>query len=198
MKKQPSKIKLLRKAFSLVEVVVAVGVFGIAVVALLGVLTATGKTVGDLSDSDAAAKLAANVESEMRRYASIQTDFNAFASGIPASGAASLELYATKDGGRVVVESAADNNLDGAAPTLPTGISGRDRYFCVKVNRMPAPLNYTNGNGFVALSVVVEWPYQLPLGPEPSSPSLGTEGSDYSVTEIEDRSSYLLNLAITP
>jgi type II secretory pathway pseudopilin PulG len=201
MKNKPSKINKIRAfGFSLIEVVVAVGVFGIAVVALLGVLSATGRTVSDLADGDAAIKLAANVEAEMRRYALTRTDFDDFASNIPAAGVgAGLVLVANQKGDRVVIETAADNNISAGNATLPVGMKGRDRYFRLVVRSLPAPLDYTNGDGYIALSVSVEWPFQLPLGPDdPASSAVGTEGNDYSVTPVADRNVYVLNLAVTP
>ena len=54
------------RAFSLVEVVVAVGVFALAISAIVGILAAVGKSVGDLQESEKASRLVAVVQARLQ------------------------------------------------------------------------------------------------------------------------------------
>jgi prepilin-type N-terminal cleavage/methylation domain-containing protein len=47
-----------RRAFSLIEVVAAVGIFAVGMIAVLGLFTPVAKSVGNVADSDASAKVA--------------------------------------------------------------------------------------------------------------------------------------------
>lgn len=49
---------MMRRAFTLLEVVVAVGVFAIGMVAVIGLFTPVAKSVGDNADAEAAARVA--------------------------------------------------------------------------------------------------------------------------------------------
>ncbi len=55
-----------RRAFSLVEVVIAVGIFALAVAAIIGILAAIGKGVSDVQDSEKAARLVTVVQSRLQ------------------------------------------------------------------------------------------------------------------------------------
>ena len=66
------------KAFSLVEVVVAVGIFALAIVGVIGLLSPTTKAVADVADSDAASRVVGIVQNELQALASKAGGWDAF------------------------------------------------------------------------------------------------------------------------
>ena len=62
--------KTSRSAFSLVEVVVAVGIFALAIVGVIGLLSPTTKAVSEVSDNDAATRVVGIVQTELQALAS--------------------------------------------------------------------------------------------------------------------------------
>jgi type II secretory pathway pseudopilin PulG len=110
----PNPIRL-RRAFSLVEVVVAVGIFAVAVLSIIGLLLPNTQAVEDQIESDAARRLTENVQSELQRYLraisedqkggankgeGLRNFDNLFYSG---GGTRSIFLVGTRDGSRVLV-----------------------------------------------------------------------------------------------
>lgn len=187
-----SKIKTHpTSAFTLVEVVVAVGVFAVTIVAVLGLLGPVGRSVAGVSDQDKAAQLGDAIQSELMRLrdsqtaGSGQTKLDAFAALVPANGL--LKLVAARDGTVVVRESEADND---PATGSPPGVAKRDRYFLIEVSRQPAPLgNYSNGAGFLALTLTVKWPYQIATGPA---------ATDATAADLTQASVLILNAGLSP
>ena len=57
-----------RRAFSLLEVVVAVGIFAFAVIAIIGLLLPNTSAVQERIESDTARRLTENIQSELQRY----------------------------------------------------------------------------------------------------------------------------------
>jgi type II secretory pathway pseudopilin PulG len=152
-------------AFSLLEVVVAIGILAAVLVALLGWFGPAVRSAGAVADAQVAARLAENIQNELERLqASLGLD--GLAADVPPAGSAtSLQLVATRDGLRLLRADgpapAADRALND--PTLP-GIAWRDRYFLNEVTRQ-FDLPYAPGAGFLAVSVRVTWPHRLPVGP---------------------------------
>ena len=130
-----------RQGFSLVEVVIAVGIFAVAVVAILGLLLPNTKAVEDQLDNDVARRLSEYVQSELQRYANSvsenqKTGANAgeglhdfdrlFYVGAAANRSRSLFLVATRDGSRALVtgedpyEAWADTYDDPYVPSAAT------------------------------------------------------------------------------
>ena len=152
-------------AFSLLEVVVAIGILAAILVALLGSLGPAVRSAGATADAQVVARLADNIQSELER---LQADLglDGLAADVPPAGSATaLQLVATRDGQRLLRADgpapAADRALND--PTLP-GIAWRDRYFLGEVTRQ-IDLPYAPGAGFLAVSVRVTWPFRLPEGP---------------------------------
>lgn len=54
------------KAFSLLEVVAAIGVFAVGMIAVLGLFTPTAKSVGEIADADASSKVASAVRTKLQ------------------------------------------------------------------------------------------------------------------------------------
>ncbi len=166
---------MLRKhtqGFSLIEVVLAVGIFATVIIGVVGLLGPTVRSVRDVIDSTIAARLADGVDAELRRVG--------FVGMVAAtSGSTVLPLVATEDGSRIVRETDAGN-----APTAtPPGIPQEERYYLVEVRRAVSPA-YTAGDPSLVLTIRVSWPYQRPGSGTPVAP--------------EDRSVFIFNTAILP
>jgi prepilin-type N-terminal cleavage/methylation domain-containing protein len=180
--------RLQARAFTLIEVIVASGLLAVAVVAVLGLQGALNRSLADVADRSRAAGLGDAIEVELRRLREMpvpQSQFgrlDALARLISASdGPDPLRLVASRDGTQVIRESDAD------VPGL--GVEPRARFFLVEVRQQPAPLNYAEGAGYLALTLTVSWPYQPAAGP-------GAAGS--SAAAGQERSTLVLNTALTP
>lgn len=158
--------------FSMIEVVLAVGIFATVIIGVIGLLGPTVRSVRDVIDSTVAARLADGVDAELRRVG--------FAGMVAATtGTTVLPLVATDDGSRIVREADAGN-----APTgTPPGIPQEQRYYLVEVRRAVTPA-YSNGDPSLVLTIRVSWPYQRPGSGAPVAPA--------------DRSIYIFNTAILP
>lgn len=104
-----------RRAFSLVEVVIAVGIFAVAVLAILALLLPNTQKVEELMDADVSRRLSENIQSELQRYSRLVAEqqkavnpnsgFDVF-DAIFYNGATpnrSVFMVATRDGQRVLV-----------------------------------------------------------------------------------------------
>ncbi len=154
-------------AFTLVEVIVAVGLLAVTVLAVVAVQGVIGRSVHDASGYERAAQLVDAVTIELSRLrdrpAAIgqPARLDALAAIIPASESPdALRLVASRDGTRVSFESEADSP---ATCILPS-----ERYFLIEVRQQPAPLAYVAEAGYLAVNLRVKWPYQVPTGPDPS------------------------------
>lgn len=173
-----------RRGFNLVEVTLALGVFSLAIVAIIGLLTPTQRQVANVADRQTAARLADLVQSELTRVS-----FDDVATAVT-SGSERIWLVATRDAS-LVRATGADPTDEAAAVTagfpaenapdaaLTPGIAERDRYFAIEVTRLTEdtadPLYYNAGATprptFLALRVVVAWPYFIPEGAPPAAPA---------------------------
>jgi type II secretory pathway pseudopilin PulG len=155
-------------AFTLVEVVMALGILAVTVVAVLALQGAVSRSAAEISGQERAAQL---VDASMVELARLRDRpvtpgqpgrLDALASLIPATGSAHpWQLVATRDGVRVISESDAD---DPAA-----GIPLRDRFYVIEVRQQPPPLNYVHDAGYLAVELTIRWPYQIPAGGGPDS-----------------------------
>jgi hypothetical protein len=190
-------MKAARHGFSLLEVVMAIGILALAVIALLGFIAASANTDGDLADARAAAGLGGPIQAELERLRA-ELGLDGLAAAVPPAGSpAPLQLVATRDGRRVLradgAGAAADRPLDDSA--LP-GIARRDRYFAIAVTRQ-LDLPDAPDAGFLAVSALVRWPFNLPVGPAaPGAVAVDADGAREAPAEA--RSWLVLNLAVTP
>ncbi len=142
------------RGFSLVEVVVAVGIFAIAVVGVLLVLPTLARQTAESADLLVAQGLPGAIRNEMKRLASGGLD--GFAASVPVMTATPTEGYrmvAARDGVRVS-SLTADNGE----------VTEDERYFLIELWRFNAqPLAFVSGqSGALAVHVRVSWPYRLP------------------------------------
>ncbi len=213
------------RGFSLVEVVVAVGIFAVAVISVVGLILPNTQLVNNQIDAQVAQRLADNIRFELARYG-----FKNVTSGL-SNANDRLFLVATRDGSRVLLTGedpyeawnetyaagydpenpsyssvssplAAENKLEtDGAPDNPAGIAFRDRYFLVEVGWPDYPQYNNNNSGAMPLAVRLLWPYRLPNGP--ATPSASSDYKDltnlpWRVTPPSQLSSTLFNVVLTP
>ena len=180
--------------FTLVEVIVAVGILAITALAVVAVQGGLSRAVDDASGYERAAQLVDAVTIELGRLRDRPAPsgqpgrLDALATRIPASeNRDALRLVATRDGVRVCLESETETSSTGILPNeryflvevrqqpdplgyvgLRPGNSAHWAKFLVEVRQQPDPLGYVAGAGFLAITLRVVWPYQVPAGPDPA------------------------------
>jgi prepilin-type N-terminal cleavage/methylation domain-containing protein len=174
--------------FTLIEVVVALGLLAVTVTGVIALHTAIARSATDASEQYRAAQLADVIDVELRRLRDLPVPegqpgkLDALANLIPPSDSNSpLRLVASRDATRAMRESEADQPA--------TGIALGDRFFLIEVRQQPAPLDYTRGAGYLAVSLTVKWPYQLATGPD----STGAMAADLAQASV-----LVFNSALTP
>ena len=145
-----------RRAFSLIEVIIAVGVFAGAVAVIIGLVSSLSRQAADSSDALAAQRLPEPLKVELSRVAA--TGFDNLAAQAPlmaAPLAGGFALVAPRDATRV-------QSLTYLPPA--TGqIPAAEQYYLVECWRFPAePLSFNGQKAFLALCVRVSWPYRIP------------------------------------
>jgi len=153
-----------RRGFSLVEVVIAVGIFALAVTALLALLPSLARQSSDSADSLTAQRLPDAIRVELRRLA-ISGGFDALANAIPVMSAPlqdGLALVATRDGARL-------HSLAYLPPAEAEQIPSAAQYFLVELWRFnQPPLSYDPAGATLALHARVSWPYRNPGSAAPT------------------------------
>ena len=183
--------------FSLLEVIVAIGIAGVVLVALLGWFGPAMRSSAATADAQTAAGLADGLQLELERLQA-ECGLDGLAAAVPPAGSgAALRLVATRDGRRVrcavAPDPAADRPLDDGDLA---GIAWRDRYFLAEVVQSE-DLPYRAGAGFLALTVRVTWPFRLPAGPPTPGATVPTADPSQEVGETE-RSSLVIVIALRP
>ncbi|MEM0965113.1 MAG: hypothetical protein AAGJ81_03030 [Verrucomicrobiota bacterium] len=177
-----------REGFSLVEVILAIGVFALTIVAVIGLLGPIAQQVRDLQDTKVANSLPAPIREELNRigfqYFVLQ-NLNG-TQNLPAV------LFGTEDGSRVV---GYQGTIDGPGAVIPRdgsappGIDAADRYFGIEIIQ-PDPssnLAYNNGDAHVAFEVRITWPFNI---------KTGVGANDFETVAEEDRSEFTYFTAI--
>jgi type II secretory pathway pseudopilin PulG len=184
-------------AFSLIEVVVAVGLLSFALVAILGLLAATTRSAADVTDSEGLASLGAGVQRELERIKT-SVGLAGIADQLQADGsAAPMRFVGTRDGRRVLradgTDPAAGHSLND--PSLP-GIANRDRFYLVELTRLAEP-DAASDAGFIVVGARCSWPYELPTGP-PTPGATQCDADPAREVPAGERSVAHLNFAIRP
>jgi type II secretory pathway pseudopilin PulG len=138
-----------RRAYSLVEVMVAVGICAVAVVGVVALLGPAARDTREMLDRRTAQRLAEQVDEELQRCG-----FRTVATATSSGG--SLQLVARADGSQAVQLSDAGND---PATGVPPGVVPAERYFLVEVTRALRP---ESGPAWLVLEVRVSWPLSLP------------------------------------
>ena len=158
------------KGFSLIEVVIAIGVVAGGVAVVLGLLPMLTRNSQDANDAQTALRLSDSVTIELREQTS--SDFNSYAVSIPAAG---IDLVAEKNGTNVRSLSMTDNPI-------------RDRYFLINVRKFTTgSLAYTSGDGVLPLQVTISWPYRVLAA-----------GTLLPESAVDERQTVTFNLALNP
>lgn len=144
-----------RRAFTLLEVVVAVGLAATALTATLVLLPSLMRLSGTNADLAVVARLPDTLEIELSRMA--RADFAAFGASVPVAAGeepAGLAFVATRDG----VQLAARD-----VTTPGTTLRPEEQYFLLECRRFGTePLFFAADRAALALQVRVSWPYRVP------------------------------------
>lgn len=159
-----------KRGFSLIEVVIAIGIVAGGVAVVLALLPTLARNSQDATDAQTALRLADAVQVELAREAG--NAFNSFALSIPTNG---IDLVAEKTGINVRSINATDNPV-------------RDRYFLVNVRKFTTGnLAYTEGDAVIPLQVTISWPYRLLAA-----------GTLLPENSLEERQTVTFNMALSP
>lgn len=155
-----------RAGFSLIEVVIAAGIFAVAVTATLALLPALTRQATDSADALTAQRLPDSLRIELQRLAAENFDGLAVVVPVMAAPLASgLDFAATRDGSRL-------NSLTYLPPGASAQIAAADQYFQVEVWRFSqSPLSYDATAAVLPLYVRVSWPYRNPGSATPTAPA---------------------------
>jgi prepilin-type N-terminal cleavage/methylation domain-containing protein len=189
-------VMLRKKGFSLVEVVVAVGIFALAIVGVIGLLSPTNKAVADVADSDNATRVVSAVQQGLQQLAAsgrFTTVGSVVGVGSFTIGAAvsdgliqatapadptdgntlatsgtynKFTIYASRDGSKV--------GLTGDATVWGTAAATNNtlKYFEIMLIRNSTlspnltPANADTASGYLAYTMRIRWPAYTPDGNE--------------------------------
>ncbi len=147
-----------KRAFSLLEVVIATGIFAAAVTVLLAFLPALAGQAAGSADTLAALRLPDAIRIELQRVAaaggldSLAAQITPMSSPLPAT----LSLVASRDTTQV-------QSLGYLPPVATEQIAPAQQYYLVEVWRFTAgPPAYDSSGAVLALHVRVSWPYLTP------------------------------------
>lgn len=146
------------RAFSLVEVVIAVGLFASAVAVVLALLPALVSQTAAASESLVAQRLPDPLHLELQRLATTG-GFDALAARAPLAAtplSGGLAFVASRDGARL-------HALDYLPPTAAETLPEAAQFFLIEVWKFPSgPLVYDSTGAVLPLTIRVSWPYRAP------------------------------------
>lgn len=152
-------MKSKQAAFSLVEVVVATGIFALAVVSVLGVMSATSKSISETKEADSAFRLIGRLTSALQHEYS-QNGYSNFKNAITSG----RILYANKDASKVGLNNSQIRNVDGNLDDMWKNFG--EKYFRIDFipnNQFPlTPDTVADARGFISFFVRVAYPAYLP------------------------------------
>jgi hypothetical protein len=144
------------RAFSLIEVIIAVGIFAGAVAVTIGLMAALSRQAADSADGLAAQRLPDALKVELNRLAA--SGFDNLAGQMP-------PMAVPLDNGFALVapRDAAEVEPLGYLQPATGRIPAEAQYYHVECWRFTAePLRHDTQKAFLALHVRVSWPYRLP------------------------------------
>jgi hypothetical protein len=150
-------------AFSLIEVIIATGLFAASVTVVIALLPGLARQGGESADLLAAQRLTDALKVELRRLSA--SGFEALASQTPT-------LNGPLTGGLAFVSDRETVRLHARdyLPPVTGHLAESEQYFLVECWRFPnEPLRFENQKGFLALVVRVSWPYRLPGSGAPTA-----------------------------
>ena len=163
-------------AFSLVEVIIAVGIFAAAVAVILALLPALTRQAAGSADTLAALRLPDALRTELQRVATTG-GFDALAGQTRPMTAPlpdTLTLVASRAATRV-------QTLDYLPPPAAELLGVDEQYFLLEVwSFNQAPLAFDASGSVLALHIRVSWPYHIP-GSSTATPSTGREQATFNL-----------------
>jgi uncharacterized protein (TIGR02598 family) len=141
-----------KRAFSLVEVVVAVGIFALAIVGVIGLLSPTNKAVADVADSDAASCAISAIQAGLQ-----QAGFEAVRT--------QLKIGSLVDSDYVFFASKAGDKV-GLGSNKSVFPDDRDKFFefALVRNASLSDVGDDSTAGFLAFTISLRWPAYLSNG----------------------------------
>ena len=179
-----------KKGFSLVEVVVAVGIFALAIVGVIGLLSPTNKAIADVSDSDNATRVVTAVQQGLQQLAAsgrfttlgsatgvgssaINTNDGFIWATVPADPADGASLATSSSYNKYTLYASRDGSKVGlATDTTVWGSSNNQKYFEIMLIRNTtlsantAAATADTAAGYLAYTMRIRWPAFTPDGTE--------------------------------
>jgi type II secretory pathway pseudopilin PulG len=144
----------MRRAFSLVEVVVAVGIFAIAIVSIIGLMVPIQSSVAEVSNTEDAGRLATvmqeRLQAEVARLqkanpANYWTQFSAYLTG-------GTPLYASRDASKLALD----------ADAIWNSVNDEKFYKIILTrNDILSPIANDAAAGYLAFTIKLTWPAYL-------------------------------------
>lgn len=138
------------KAFSLAEVVVAIGVFALAILGIVSALAKFARSSAESSETAVALGLAGAVVAEIN----IQIRDSSSLRGELAANTSEFAFVADKAGGRIAAFKGFRSSND--------AIQEQDQFYHISFERMEDP--HSAGLPLLLLRVTVSWPYRVRSG----------------------------------
>lgn len=142
-----------RSAFSLVEVVVAVGIFALAIVGVIGLIAPTSKNITDVVDGDAATRVISAIQSSLQEsVSSSSTGFTTLAASLQTPAAntdPTYNYFSTRDGRTV-----------SSSTNWPSTLTDADKFFEFALLRNTTLSDAANDTtaGYLAFTISIRWP----------------------------------------
>ena len=134
----------------MVEVVVATGVFAIAIVSVIGLVSAVTKTVSEVRDGDDATRVVANLQSKLKDqgFANLRSYM-----GDVTAKPENARIYANRDGSRIAPGSA--TAVWDPENEFSTQEENAQKYFLIELrpNDALSPAAGDSGAGYLAFTV---------------------------------------------
>ncbi len=150
--------------FSLVEVVVSVGIFAVAIVGIIGLFAPTTKNVAAVADSDNSTRAVAAIQQSLKETASTTAGFSNL---ISAADKNTYIFYASRGGDKV-------DKITTLGARSPVVTNLADAFFEFSLTRNTAlslagtnPVSgklYDDEAGYFAFTISLRWPAYLPNG----------------------------------
>jgi multisubunit Na+/H+ antiporter MnhC subunit len=165
--------------FSLVEVIIAVGIFATAVAVILALLAPLSRQAAASTDSLTALRLPDAIRAELGRLGRVG-GFDALAGQTKPMAAplpATLALGASRDATRI-------QSLSYLPPAAPDQVTQGDQFFLIEAWTFnQAPMAYDPSGTVLALHVRVSWPYFTP-GSAAATPAADREQVTFSLSLV--------------
>jgi type II secretory pathway pseudopilin PulG len=169
------KSSLFIRGFSLVEVVIAVGIFAGSLVVVLSLLPSLVRQSADSADRLVAQRMIDAVHLELDRQSSA-VGFDVLAGAAPV-------MSVPLENGRAIVATKTGLRIEPLTGSGSGGIALDEQHFLIEVWRFPQPpLSYDANAAVLPLYVRISWPYRVRDFPVP--------------TRMADRNQFTTSVAI--